>query len=329
MENPLIVKLEKTFSIPAEVGLEYAPCPMGCLSRDSYVLTGHDRLHGLAGEYDIVVCQQCGLMRTNPRPTPETIGYYYPDNYGPYQGTRIDVDESGKNFSTKKQFLKTLVKFNTECIPVIPAGRMLEIGCASGRFLQKMSSQGWQVEGIEFSQSAAEAARSLGHSVQTGCVESIPDYKEPFDLVVGWMVVEHLHQPVEVLEKLARWVKPGGWLAISMPNAGSLAFRLYKDKWHALHLPNHLYHFTPQTMEHLLEKSGWKIEKIFHQRVLSSQIESLGYVIGEKFPNSRVHKFLISFSERGVAWNIALYPLAWMLSLFGQTDGITIWARKQ
>lgn len=316
-------------NVPAEVELENSLCPMGCPPKDKYVTTGHDRLHDLPGDYNIVICQTCDLMRTNPRPTPGTMGYYYPDDYGPYQGTQITSDDSGDNLPLWKKLAKLLIRFNTDCIPEMTPGRLLEIGCASGRFLHKMANQGWLVEGVEFSDSAAEAARSLGHSVQTGSVESVADYDEPFDLIVGWMVIEHLHQPVETLEKLAHWTKPGGWLAISVPNAGSLEFKLFKDKWHALHLPNHLYHFTPQTLDKLLEKSGWKMKRVLHQRVISSQFDSLGYIAGEYFPNSRVHQFLNGFSEKGLIWNVALYPLAWLLSLIGQTGRMTIWAQKK
>ena len=323
------MKLETVLKIPDEVELEDVHCPMGCLQHDENVLTGHDRLYDSAGEYNIVACQQCGLMRTNPRPTPETIGYYYPDDYGPYKGTKIISESSEQKPSFWKQLAKSLIKFNTENVPEMKPGSMLEIGCASGGFLHKMANKGWQVKGIEFSETAAETARSSGYVVKTGSVESVSDFDETFDLAVGWMVVEHLHQPIEALEKLARWTKPEGWLVISVPNAGALEFRLFKDKWYDLHLPNHLYHFSPQTLEQLLEKSGWKMKKVFHQRVISSQMGSLGYVIGGYFPDSKLHKFLTGFSERGVIWNVALYPIAWVLSLFGQTGRMTIWAQKK
>jgi hypothetical protein len=69
--------------------LETKPCPLGCSVSDETVLTGRDLLHDLPGEYTVVKCNSCGLMRTNPRPTPEAIGTYYPDDYGPYLGTQI------------------------------------------------------------------------------------------------------------------------------------------------------------------------------------------------------------------------------------------------
>jgi hypothetical protein len=140
------------------------------------------------------------------------------------------------------------------------------------------------------------------------------------------MVLEHLQDPVGGLQKLREWAKPGAWLALSIPNAGSLEFRLFKDKWYALQLPTHFYHFSPATLEKVLTTSGWKLEKVHHQRTLSNLIASTGYVLRDK-GYMKLGKKLIGFPERG-GWMIyALYPLAWVLSVFGQTGRMTVWAR--
>ena len=76
------------------------------------------------------------------------------------------------------------------------------------------------MEGIEFSPKAAAVARALGYPVHAGSLETAPAPVEPFDLIVGWMVLEHLHDPVLALKKLNAWMKPGGWLVLSIPNAG-------------------------------------------------------------------------------------------------------------
>ncbi|MCG7928200.1 MAG: class I SAM-dependent methyltransferase, partial [Candidatus Thiodiazotropha taylori] len=65
------------------VELESKPCPLGCSPADEKVLTGHDRINNLPGEFDVVRCGNCGLLRTDPRPTPTSIGFYYPDDYSP------------------------------------------------------------------------------------------------------------------------------------------------------------------------------------------------------------------------------------------------------
>ncbi len=315
-------------SVPSEVVLEDHPCPLGCSKDDIPVLTGHDHLHDLPGEYAVVRCQNCGLMRTNPRPTPETIGYYYPDDYGPYQGTQVTAGKSQYAIKVLRKIAGKILSTHAYALPDIAVGRMLEVGCASGSFLHDMAKKGWQVEGIEFSESAASSARSLGYSVTTGQLESAADYAEPFDLVVGWMVIEHLHRPVEALTKLSEWTRPGGWLAIAVPNAGSAEFRFFKSNWYALQLPAHLSHFTPESIEKLLSSAGWSVEKIHHQRILSNLILSISYWAADRFPDSLFSKMTGWVARRQRYLNLALYPLSYVLSFFGQTGRMTILARK-
>lgn len=312
---------------PKNVTLEHVSCPLGCNKNDEAVLTGRDLLHDLPGEFTVVKCHACSLMRTTPRPTPETIGFYYPDDYGPYLGTQVN---QAKPASRIKELLKPLVKrvfnFNTQCLPSLAPGRMLEVGCASGAFLHQMASQGWQVQGIEFSEKATQAAAQLGYRIHAGPLETAPPPDEPFDLIVGWMVLEHLHDPIGGLKKLREWAKPGAWLALSVPNARSLEFRLFKEKWYALQVPTHLHHFTPETISRVLRAGGWTLEKIHHQRVLSNLIASTGYMVRDKGYVRLGQKF-IDFPEQGGRWPYALYPIAWLLSVFGQTGRMTVWAR--
>ncbi len=310
-----------------EVMREDVTCLLGCSPKDDIVLTGRDLLHHLPGEFHVVKCCTCGLMRTNPRPTPGTIGFYYPANYGPYLCTRVVQTKSNSRI---KKLLKPLANWifnsNSMRLPKLVPGRMLEIGCASGAFLHRMAEQGWQVQGIEFSENAARAAAQLGYPVHAGALEGAPSPAEPFDLLVGWMVLEHLHDPIGGLRKLRSWAKTGAWLVLSVPNARSLEFYLFRDKWYALQLPTHFHHFTPSTLKKVLSASGWALEKIYHQRTLSNLIGSTGYVLHEK-GYVKLGKKFIDFPERGGWLVYALYPLTWLFSVFGQTGRMTVWAR--
>jgi len=308
---------------------EDVPCCIGCTKNDEVIFSAHDLLHDLPGTYNVVKCCTCGLIRTNPRPTSETIGFYYPDDYGPYLGSMVQLDR-GESPAAIKRLLKPLVNrifnFNGTILPSLAPGRMLEIGCASGSYLHQMAGNGWQVQGIEFSEKAAQSAKELGYPVHSGPLETAPQPEDAFDLIVGWMVLEHLYDPVAGLRKLRKWAKTGTWLVLSVPNAGSLEFRLLKDKWYALQVPTHLHHFTPQSLEKVLRAGGWKLGKVYHQRTLSNLIGSLGYILRDK-GYTRLGKKLIDFPEQGGNLAYALYPLSWLLSLFGQTGRMTVWAR--
>jgi len=320
----------KTQSVKDAIQLESVPCPLGCPEEDISVLEGHDRLHHLPGVFHVVRCKGCGLMRTHPRPTPESMRFYYPDHYGPYQGTKVaPVQINGGRAALMRRWGKGLFEFNTTRLPDLQPSRVLEIGCASGAFLDKLSRSGWIAEGVEFSETAAQSSRSLGFSVYTGPVESAPDPGHLFRLVVGWMVLEHLHDPVKALRKLHRWVEPQGWLVLSVPNAGALEFAIFKDRWYALHLPNHLYHFTPKSLSRILEAGGWRVVRVFHQRTLMNLMGSLGFWLNDRGLFPRFSNVLASLPEgRGHA-NYFLYPLACLLAFLGQTGRMTVWARRR
>lgn len=318
-------------SVPEAVLLESKPCPLGCPAADEIVLVGRDRLHDLPGEFTIVRCSGCGLMRTDPRPSPESIGFYYPDDYGPYMGTRVaDASAQGADIPPVwKRALRSLLQVRSEHLPSgLSPGRMLEIGCASGSFMHRMAQEGWEVEGIEPSSAAGDTARRLGYPVYIGSLEMAPDPTREFDLVVGWMVLEHLHDPIGALQKLHKWSKPGAVLALSVPNAGAAEFRIFKNLWYALHLPNHLYHYTPKTVRAVLQRGGWRVERIHHQRTLANLMASMGYRRRDRGVTDKLTTALVSFPETPGRKPDYLFPVSYLLSLLGQTGRMTIWARR-
>lgn len=316
--------------VPSNVDLEDADCPLGCARNDEFIITGHDRLHSVPGEFSVVRCRTCGLMRTNPRPTADTMGVYYPDNYGPYIGTRVEQAPNNRLESIKNLFRPLINKIfdaKTDALPELPTGRLLEVGCASGSFLHRMATDGWNVEGVEFSTAAAAAARDLGYKVHTGSLEGAPGPAMPVDLVVGWMVMEHLHDPIACLKKLSEWSKPNAWLVISVPNAESFEFKVFKERWYGLQLPTHLYHFTPASLASVLKAGGWTLQEIKHQRSVTNLFVSMAYYLEDRGWH-RLGAYARSFAWSGGICFYIRFPFAWFLSAFGQTGRMTVWARR-
>ncbi len=307
------------------VKLEKSTCLFGCDGGDTPVIKGKDRLYNLPGCFNVVRCKTCGLLRTDPRPTNSTMGFYYPDRYNPYEQSTVQANYKP---SAWKRYLRSILKINDIRIPSLEPGRMLEIGCSSGAYLHRMANQNWQVEGIEISRLAALNARSLGFNVHIGTVESAPEPTYQYDIVIGWMVVEHLHEPVKALRKLKQWTKPNGWLAISVPNAESTEFKIFKEFWYALQLPTHLYHFTPHTIARLLEYCGWKVCKIFHQQNLDNLISSTGLLLKEYKIFERAADYLVEFPQKPGLIHYLLFPVASLAAVFGQTGRMTVWARN-
>lgn len=307
--------------------LEAVPCLLGCPADDQLLFVGRDRIHHLPGEFPLVRCRGCGLVRTTPRPVPSAMAAYYPQEYGPHLGTRVRPSPAPPP-RWWRRLGSRLLRFNTHRLPELPPGRLLEIGCASGGFLHSQQVRGWDVAGIEFAPLAVQHARAAGFSVHCGPLETAPAPAEPFDLVVGWMVLEHLHDPAEGVRRLHAWTRPGGWLVLSVPHVTPLHFRLFGECWYGLQLPTHLYHFTPQTLRTLLERNGWRVERSFHHRILSCLLGSLGHRLAAAGRRGGVTRWLESFPDRATRLHLLFYPLALLLAACGQTGRMTVWARR-
>lgn len=291
-------------------------CPLGCRRDDRVVLKGRDRLCEAPGEFTIVRCQGCQLMRTNPRPTPPSMPAYYPASY-------FSRQRAGEKVPRWRHGIRRSLGLNDNRLPPLPPGHLLEIGCAAGGFLGRMAEKGWRVAGMEASAVEAEMARAGGWPVQATTIENAVAPGEPYDLIVGWMVLEHLHEPVMALEKLRGWTQPGGWLVVSVPNIDGWGFQLFGDSWFDLDLPRHLYHFTPVTLGRVLAKGGWGIERVFHQRTISSWLFSLGYWLKDRRRMPGLARRLLEGWGRHPG-----FPAACLLAAMGQTGRMTVWARK-
>jgi SAM-dependent methyltransferase len=86
----------------------------------------------------------------------------------------------------------------------------------------------------------------------------------PFDAITMWHVLEHLPEPLAALERAAELLAPGGRLVVSVPNNDSWQARLGGDDWLHLDIPRHIYHFTPGSLSQLVERAGFRVERIGH-----------------------------------------------------------------
>jgi len=315
-------------SAPPSVQVDDGPCPLGCPRDDEFVLLASDRLHDIPGRYPVVRCARCGLMRTNPRPTPETIGVYYPENYTPFAST--EVRPPGRRSRKRRKLLRRLrrlvLNVDPHRLPAVAPGRLLEIGCGAGNFLARMKKRGWEVAGIEASPSAAASAQATGLAVRSGRLEDAVDPVEPYDLVVGWEVLEHLHHPVTSLRLLHRWTVPRGWLALSVPDAGSIDFAMFKHAWYGLDVPRHLFHFTLPTLTAVLCRGGWDVDNVFWHKNpknllvgLASRGRERGWV---RWPS---YLEAIGNGRRHVGARLAVGAMLGWLHASGR---MTIWARR-
>jgi SAM-dependent methyltransferase len=311
--------------LPSDVVLEDVACPMGCAPGDEMVVASSDRISGIGGAFSIVKCRSCGLARTNPRPTRDTIGAYYPDAYAPYQYTKATLTRRAPP-SLARRVGRRLVQFNSDRLPPLAPGHVLEIGCASGAYLAHLGSQGWSAEGVELNAAAAACAEERGFRVQNCAVEVMQPPIKPPSLVVAWMVLEHLHDPLGALRRFHEWSEPCATLVASVPNFAALGSSAFGSEWYPLHLPCHLFHYDEQSMRSLLAHGGWRLDRVLYHRTLNDYLASIGNLVETRGQGAAAERIKAVGKKR--QFHLAMYPLATAIAALGQTGRMTIWATR-
>ena len=209
--------------------------------------------------FEIWVCEDCGLLYTSPRPVPEKIGEYYKSEaYYSHQENKIGLIPRIYE-SVKKVNLKHKVNL---AIGELEKGKLLDIGCGVGDFLQQIESKGWQCTGIEPSEDAAKIAKNRIQATIYKPEEIGNLQDETYDVITMWHVLEHVDDLRTEVEHLFRLLKKGGRLVIALPNYKSYDATYYQDKWAAYDVPRHLNHFDKQTIVNIFNTKGLKIKNI-------------------------------------------------------------------
>jgi SAM-dependent methyltransferase len=237
---------------------ESVACNLCGSSESTLVYTLNDMIHPLPGEFDLRRCQRCGLMYLSPRPTPQSIGAYYPPDYTPYRPPVEDERFGLMRWMRRRKLAKrrTLI----ERYSGLKQGRVLDVGCATGLFLHEMQLAGWSAVGVEPIQSAADfARRRFGLDVFQGMLGDAPFESDSFDVITFWDVLEHTFSPKDELAHAARLVKPGGLVAINVPNWDSFDRKPYGRYWQGFDTPRHLYVFSRETLTAMLSQAGFRV----------------------------------------------------------------------
>jgi SAM-dependent methyltransferase len=207
--------------------------------------------------YDIYECDQCEIAMLNPFATDIELAKLY--SCGNYRTAK------GKRFGYIIETLIHLgrIKKRKRIHQFVKTGKILDIGCGRGLFLDVMRRGGWDTIGTEFNQETAfYAINTYGLKILPGDIAQHKLPAESLDVININQVLEHLKNPDKVLEESHRLLRKGGILIISVPDLRSPQFSIGKENWFLLDLPFHLFHFTEEGLENLLRKNEFKIKYI-------------------------------------------------------------------
>lgn len=264
--------------------------------------------------YNLYKCRQCGLVFVFPLPS--NSAQIYNQDY--FLGAKAGFgyanyeEDKHKGNETLKRYLEEIGKF------VPQRGRLLDVGAATGVFLESAMKYGWEAEGVEISDYAAEAARRKGLKVQTGIMESLGYPNNHFDAITMLDVLEHVSDPQEVLRAVHRLLRSGGVVVINTPNTGSFFARLMGKRWHLLVPPEHLFYFNTDNLTKLLAKEGFRV--------------CLVTTIGKRFTLQYIFKTLARWQKlslwQWIASRLTLTPLGRLAIPINLRDNCFIIAQR-
>lgn len=207
----------------------------------------------------ILECNECTLRFTQAVPDASAIApYYKSENYISHSNTSKGLINTLYQ-KVKKRTIKQKRKL-IEKVSGLNSGTLLDVGSGTGAFACEMKRSWWEVTGLEPDVDARKIALEQ-NTIELNDISQF--YQLPansFDAITMWHVLEHVHELQKYLVQLKLLLKEKGKLVIAVPNYTSKDAEIYEEHWAAYDVPRHLYHFSPKSMQQLIEKHGMKIE---------------------------------------------------------------------
>jgi SAM-dependent methyltransferase len=303
---------------------EVTACPVCGATHREFQFSNQDRLHGRPGSFALVRCRGCDLIYLSPRPTPEAMSYYYPEDYMPFVERKMPrwlraLVERWGGVARRRRAVERLS----------PPGRILDVGCATGDFLAGMQKHGWDVHGVEIApEAAAQASVRLGAPIFSGDMLQANFPNDYFHVVTQWNVLEHLYEPIASLREAYRILKPGGWLILIVPNTESLDFKLFGRSWVGWDTPRHLFLFSPRLLIRTLRQIGFQPggqECLYGS--YSSFVLSLRFLVAERW-GAGAGQFVDRWGLNNLTLRALLTPGFYMINSLKKGTMLTVYAKK-
>lgn len=292
-------------------------CPV-CSHASNYDFSSRDLMFNLYARYDYHRCNKCGFIFQYPLPSAEQISAFYPSEYEVYEEESRLKKVSGLRKSILKKYygyshLNTNFFNDTICfisrlfsnkyeVHYKPNGKLLDVGCGNGRYLDGMKKLGWQIKGVEFNEGAVRVCNLSGLNVHHGDLFSANFETNSFDVINVSHVIEHVPNPNEFFKELTRILNKNGTLIIKTPNSEALGRNFFNTNWYANDVPRHLYLFSEKNLNVLADLCGLKITQLQTRSSPKIILNSLDYVLNNKAKPSKKIKWMRLIAKAYVAF---------------------------
>lgn len=197
------------------------------------------------------ICTHCGLVQSEPIPSPEELREYYRDRYR---------REYKRTYQPKR---KHILRYSRNAIPRLerilranPGRRLLDVGSGSGEFVYMASKAGFDATGLEPHEVYSAYARdTFGVPIITASFQEAPIAAQSVDVITLHHVLEHLADPFAAICTLHGWLKHGGLLVVDVPDIDRVPRRFTSHFHYA-----HIYNFSHATLRAMLERGGFTVE---------------------------------------------------------------------
>jgi len=200
--------------------------------------------------FHLVTCAGCSLVFVKEKLSIEELDAYYAQD--------IVADNFVYNDPANLPNLNYYFYALRDLIATHKApGRILDVGCASGSFLDVM--EGWDCYGIEFAGNYADKAiAKYGKAIHCGTLEDYPGPDNYFDVITLQDVFDHVRDPLATLRVCHRLLKPNGLIIIKVHNISCLYAYLTGSRYHCLIPPMHLSYFNKRSLREALGRTGFR-----------------------------------------------------------------------
>jgi 2-polyprenyl-3-methyl-5-hydroxy-6-metoxy-1,4-benzoquinol methylase len=207
--------------------------------------------------YKLYRCENCDHVFVYPTPSTEEIEAVYRKSY--FQKSEGEGGLGYADYDTDKAGLATTFDtYLTKLSKLSPGKKILDVGAATGFFLDRAKLAGWQTFGVEISKFGAEESNKRGHETVCGIIEDVPGEKR-FDTITLWDVFEHMTDPRGALEQAHKLLATGGLIAINTIDSSSIPARILGKRWHLVVPPEHLQYYSQKSLRKIVEDAGFEV----------------------------------------------------------------------